>query len=129
MPLYMLTILCCACYAAGCLLLATCAHSLISVMAIETFNGLASGLFIASASNYVYTLTPENLKATGQSIYISVTAASGIIASLAGGMMVDVFGSTIFYLVIGCIAVFSGAFMAVTILIGKKNRKSPADTL
>ena len=128
MPLYMLTILCCMCYTAGCLLLSTCAHSLISVMAIQTFNGLASGLFIASASNYVYTLTPENLKATGQSIYVSVTAAAGIIASLAGGMMVDAFGSTTFYMVIGFIALFSAAFMAATIFIGQKKLKLPMST-
>lgn len=128
MPLYMLTILCCICYTAGCLLLSTCAHSLMSVMIIETFNGLASGLFIASASNYIYTLTPENLKATGQSIYVSVTAASGIIASLAGGMLVDAFGSTLFYMIIGFIALFSAVFMAATIFIGQKKLKLPIET-
>lgn len=128
MPLYMLTILCCICYTAGCLLLSTSAHSLFSVMIIETFNGLASGLFIASASNYVYTLTPENLKATGQSIYVSVTAAAGIIASLAGGMLVDAFGATVFYMVIGFIALFSAAFMAVTIFIGQKKLKLPMES-
>lgn len=125
MPLYMLTILCCLCYTMGCLLLGTCAHTLLSVVLIETFNGLASGLFIASASNYIYTMTPENLKATGQSIYVSVTAAAGIIASLAGGMMVDAFGSTVFYVVIGFIALFSAAFLAATILFGQKKLKLP----
>lgn len=128
MPLYMLTILCCICYTAGCLLLSTSAHTLFSVMIIETFNGLASGLFIASASNYVYTLTPENLKATGQSIYVAVTAAAGIIASLAGGMLVDAFGATVFYMVIGFIALFSGAFMAITIFIGQKKLKLPLES-
>lgn len=128
MPLYMITLLSCCCYAAGCLLLSSCAHSLISVTLIETFNGLASGLYIASASNYIYTLTPENLKATGQSIYVSVTAAAGIIASLCGGMIIDSFGATTYYMIIGSIAVFSALFLIATILFGQKKLKLPMET-
>ncbi len=119
-PLFALCIASGFCYAAACLLLGTCAHSLGMIVAIETLSGVGSGLLIASAANYIYTLTPENLKATGQSIFVAVTALSGIAGNLIGGAVVDVLSAPLLYCIMGVTGLISALFLLGTIVIGAK---------
>ena len=119
-PLFALCIASGFCYAAACLLLGTCAHSLGMIVAIETLSGVGSGLLIASAANYIYTLTPENLKATGQSIYVAVTALSGIAGNLIGGAVVDALSAPLLYCIMGVTGLISALFLLGTIVIGAK---------
>ena len=119
-PLFALCIASGFCYAAACLLLGTCAHSLGMIVAIETLSGVGSGLLIASAANYIYTLTPENLKATGQSIFVAVTALSGIAGNLIGGAVVDALSAPQLYCIMGVTGLISALFLLGTIVIGAK---------
>ena len=119
-PLFALCIASGFCYAAACLLLGTCAHSLGMIVAIETLSGVGSGLLIASAANYIYTLTPENLKATGQSIFVAVTALSGIAGNLIGGAVVDALSAPLLYCIMGVTGLISALFLLGTIVIGAK---------
>lgn len=119
-PLFALCIASGFCYAAACLLLGTCAHSLGMIVAIETLSGVGSGLLIASAANYIYTLTPENLKATGQSIYVAVTALSGIAGNLIGGAVVDALSAPLLYCIMGVTGLISALFLLGTIVIGAR---------
>ena len=119
-PLFALCIASGFCYAAACLLLGTCAHSLGMIVAIETLSGVGSGLLIASAANYIYTLTPENLKATGQSIFVAVTARSGIAGNLIGGAVVDALSAPLLYCIMGVTGLISALFLLGTIVIGAK---------
>lgn len=119
-PLFALCIASGFSYAAACLLLGTCAHSLGMIVAIETLSGVGSGLLIASAANYIYTLTPENLKATGQSIYVAVTALSGIAGNLIGGAVVDALSAPLLYCIMGVTGLISALFLLGTIVIGAK---------
>ena len=119
-PLFALCIASGFCYAAACLLLGTCAHSLGMIVAIETLSGVGSGLLIASAANYIYTLTPENLKATGQSIFVAVTALSGIAGNLIGGAVVDALSAPLLYCIMGVTGLISALFLLGTIVIGVK---------
>ena len=119
-PLFALCIASGFCYAAACLLLGTCAHSLGMIVAIETLSGVGSGLLIASAANYIYTLTPENLKATGQSIFVAVTALSGIAGNLIGGAVVDALSAPLLYCIMGVTGLISALFLLGTIVIGAR---------
>lgn len=119
-PLFALCIASGFCYAAACLLLGTCAHSLGMIVAIETLSGVGSGLLIASAANYIYTLTPENLKATGQSIFVAVTALSGIAGNLIGGAVVDALSAPQLYCIMGVTGLISALFLLGTIVIGAR---------
>ena len=119
-PLYALCIASGFSYAAACLLLGTCAHSLGMIVAIETLSGVGSGLLIASAANYIYTLTPENLKATGQSIFVAVTALSGIAGNLIGGAVVDALSAPQLYCIMGVTGLISALFLLGTIVIGAR---------
>jgi MFS transporter, PPP family, 3-phenylpropionic acid transporter len=52
---------------------------------ISSLHGLGGGLFIGSASNYCFTIAPDDLKATAQTIYGAVTTVAMILCSLFGG--------------------------------------------
>lgn len=65
-----------------------------------TFFGLGNGLFIGASLNYIYELAPDGLKATAQTIFVSVSSVAGILGNLLGGMVLDQIGAKPFYLVI-----------------------------
>lgn len=126
-PLHLLALGGGCCYVLTAFLLGTCAHSLPAVIVIETFHGLGSGLIIASAANYVYSLVPENLKATGQSLYVAASALAGIIGNLAGGAIIDALGARTFYCILSVMAIIAIGFFAFTLIFGTKvlKRKLP----
>lgn len=64
---------------------------------ISTFQGLAGGLHIAAGSNYVATLSPDNLKATAQTLNGSMVSLAGILGNLIGGFLIYSYGVRTFY--------------------------------
>lgn len=67
------------------------------IILISTFQGLGGGLHIAAGSNYVATLSPDNLKATAQTLNGSMVSLSGILGSLIGGFLINSYGIRSFY--------------------------------
>lgn len=124
-PLHILAIGGGICYGLASLLLGLCANSLASVILIETLHGFGSGLIIASAANYIYTLTPENLKATGQSLYTAASALSGILGNLAGGALIDVLGARWFYVILAVTSCIAVLFFIGTLTFGSKVLRRP----
>ena len=95
-----------------------------------SFFGIGNGFFIGAISVYVFRLAPEELKATAQSIYASVTAVSSILGNLLGGFAYELFGGSIFYILLGSTVVLSCIVMWLTTYIGKKKGiLNPADEL
>jgi len=125
MPLYILTTAGCLGFAISCTLMGLCAGSLVSLLAFETFTGIGSGLIIASAAYYAYTLSPGNLKATGQSIYIAATALASIVGNLIGGHLLDSLGARPFYVLIGILGLLAALLFAAALLLGPKIVKRP----
>lgn len=125
LPLYVLTSAGCMGFALSCTLMGLCAGSLGSLLAFETFTGIGSGLIIASAAYYAYTLSPESLKATGQSIYIAATALASIAGNMLGGRLLDDLGARPFYVLIGILGLFAVIFFAAALLLGPKIVKRP----
>lgn len=76
-------------------------HSLPAMMVCCTFFGLGNGLFIGSSLNYVYELAPDNLKASAQAFFASVSSVAGILGNLAGGVVFDAIGAKPFYIAVG----------------------------
>lgn len=126
-PLHILALAGGVCYILTGILLGLCAESLVAVIIIETFHGLGSGLLIASCANYVFNLVPENLKATGQSLYVAAASLAGIVGNLAGGAIIDALGARAFYCILSCTSVIAVAFLGGTLLFGTKvlKRKIP----
>ena len=126
-PLHLLALCGGVCYILTGILLGLCAESLTAVIIIETFHGLGSGLLIASCANYVFTLVPEELKATGQSLYVAAASLAGIVGNLAGGALIDTLGARTFYCILSCTSVIAVLFLGATLIFGTKvlKRKIP----
>jgi len=98
---------------------------------MQTVHGMAMGLKIGSASNYVYRLAPDDLKATAQTLNGSVNALASILGSLLGGYLLDALGVRQYYLLAAGMILVSALFFFGSLYLGKRRRSepSPLDTL
>lgn len=118
------------CVAIECLGLGLLARSFGTVLFFSAFFGLGNGIFIGVISVYLFRLAPEELKATAQSIYASVTSISAILGNLLGGFAYEMFGGASFYIILGSTVVLSCVVLWLTTYIGqKKGIINPADAL
>ncbi|MDD4796428.1 MAG: MFS transporter [Eubacteriales bacterium] len=122
-PLYWMLIGCTVLYAIECSLYSV-ATAFWQIVLISTFHGLGGGLYIASASNYVYTLAPDDLKATAQTLFGSVLSVAGIFGNFFGGMLMDAIGVTNFYVTAGVMSLLSGLLYAGSFLL-RRRRQTP----
>ncbi len=96
------------------------AENLVQVILFSTFNGLGNGLFIASVLNYIYSVSPQHLKATAQTIYGAVSSLAGILGNIAGGILIDFIGIKGFYISAGMLILFAVSVFLVFNLLGDK---------
>ena len=116
--------------AVECLGLGLLANSFASVLFFSSFFGIGNGIFIGVISDYLFSLAPDELKATAQSIYASVSSASAILGNLLGGYAYALLGATAYYVVLGVTILASVAVLWLTTYIGKKRGiANPADEL
>lgn len=119
-----------SCVALECLGLGLIARNFGSVLFFSAFFGVGNGIFIGVISVYLFRLAPEELKATAQSIYASVSAASSILGNLLGGFAYELFGGKLYYIILGSTILASVAVLWFTTFIGKmKGIPNPADEL
>lgn len=86
------------------------------------FDGIGAGLFYGSSSVYVFALSPDHLKATAQACFGAMSAISGVIGNLVGGMISNAFGVQTFYLVISMIVAVSTVLFLLTRRDPAKNK-------
>lgn len=99
------------------------ANSLVGMVLCCTFFGLGNGLFIGSSLNYVYELAPDNLKASGQAFFASVSSVAGILGNLMGGVIFDAIGAKTFYIAVG----FAYLFSSLIFLLSFRHKKAPKE--
>ncbi|PKR76840.1 MFS transporter [Halalkalibacillus sediminis] len=75
------------------------------VIALQVTHGLTFGVLYLASLDYVTRLIPKLLQSTGHLLYYSVFfGVSGIIGSLLGGALIDVYGGETLYFFMGVIA-------------------------
>lgn len=94
-------------------------HNFLALMAASTIYGLAGGVDIGTATNYIYTLAPVELKATAQTMYGSVSGLAYIGGSLAGGILIDMMGTRAFFFLAAGITLAALLFLIGSIAFGK----------
>ena len=101
-------------------------QNLPTMLVFCTFFGLGNGLFIGSSLNYVYELAPDNLKATAQAFYASISSVAGILGNILGGLSFDALGARTFYLCVMGVYLLAVGVFVLSFLLPK--RKHPAKT-
>lgn len=82
------------------------------VLGINLMQGLSFGFYWVGGVNYVSQITPEHLRATGQSLLASFYNIAAVAAGPMMGMIFDSFGSSRMYLM-GAVAAWSGVLIFV----------------
>lgn len=78
----------------------------IFVLVFQVLHGITFAVFYLAAFNYVSRIIPKNLQSTGHLLFYSVMfGLAGIIGSLVGGRLLDLFDGTVMYNVMGISAV------------------------
>lgn len=86
----------------------------------SAFHGLGGGLMIASGARYVFTLAPNHLKATAQTVCAAATSIAGIIGNIVGGIVIDRIGSRSFYTIVSGWIFVAVTLLALSFLYGRK---------
>ncbi|MFD2638083.1 MFS transporter [Piscibacillus salipiscarius] len=93
------------------------------VLALQFTHGLTFGVLYLASLDYVTRLIPKLTQSTGHLLFYAVFfGISGIIGSLIGGALIDVYGGGTLYFVMGLIAVAGTIFMTLYHILpyGKK---------
>ena len=118
-PLYILIMVATALFMTE-LLLYSIVNSFIMLVAVSIFHGLGNGLMLPSSASYVFSLAPEHLKATAQTILASMNAIAGIIGGLLGGLLIVMFDIQQFYFIIGITLSVSLIMFILSFFVGEK---------
>lgn len=68
---------------------ATICRDLPTLLLAQVFSGIGGGFYLGSVYNYVFELSPANVKATAQTFFTTVSAIAGILGSSLGGFLFD----------------------------------------
>ncbi|MGM8212092.1 MFS transporter [Virgibacillus sp. W0430] len=84
------------------------------IILLQVTHGLTFGIFYVASFDYITRITPKLLQSTGHLVYYSVFfGISGIIGSLIGGALIDSFGGSTLYAVMGGIALIGTLCLAI----------------
>lgn len=95
-------------------------YSFALVVAISLLHGIGNGLLLPTSISYVFSLAPDNLKATSQTLLGSTSSIAGVLGGLLGGILITMFGVKRFYLVIGLVMLVTLLLYALSFVFGEK---------
>ncbi len=81
---------------------------------------------LGSSSNYIYSMAPDHLKATSQSISAAVSSVAGIAGNLVGGILIDALGVSRFYTMVGLMIFMAIAAYSLLYGIPRQREKKAA---
>ncbi|MCL2189043.1 MAG: MFS transporter [Defluviitaleaceae bacterium] len=90
------------------------------LIVISVLHGVTNGIMIPAKASYIFSLAPEQLKATSQTVLASTNAIAGIVGSLAGGWLIFLVGIRNFYLITGLITAIFLILFALSFVFGEK---------
>lgn len=103
-----------------CLLLGFFVTSLPEFVVFAAFFGLGNGLFLGTATNYIYEMAPVHLRATAHGLFVSVSQIAGILGNLLGGFLFDAVGGKPFYLISGGVMFLSVLVFALSFTLKRR---------
>lgn len=89
------------------------------ILGLQALDGLGFAFYMSSVVEIVNLMAPKHAKATSQTVFAAASGIAGIVANLAGGLIVDIKGPKFLFLLIGGIAVI--AVVLFILFPGKQN--------
>lgn len=90
---------------------------------LQLFHGCTYAFFYAAAIQYIYNTAPDELKATGQTVFGAIFfGLSGIIGSTAGGWVLELYGGHTLYQAMASMALVSFLLVMGTLRYAKRNK-------
>ena len=71
------------------------------IVLVSVLHGIGNGFMLPTSISYVFSLAPDNLKATSQTFLASTNSIAGVLGGVLGGALITLMGIKQFYLVIG----------------------------
>ena len=118
-PLYILIMAATIFFMVECILYSI-ATSFGMLLAISMLQGIGNGLLIPAGATYVFSLAPEQLKATAQTALASTNAIAGIAGGLLGGTLILLFDIRQFYFMVAVMLAVALALFVLSFFIGEK---------
>lgn len=95
----------------------------ITIIVLQVLHGATFAVFYFSAFDYVSKIIPQNLQSTGHLVYYSMFfGVSGIIGSMGGGIIFEVYDGATLYLTMGVLAII-GTICFIVYLYFLKQKK------
>ena len=96
-----------------------CADSLVLVTIALLLHGATYGMFLSCAISYIYIVTPHEANASAQTVACALASGATILGSLAGGVLVDVFGANGYYGFTLCLEILAIVLFLISVPIGR----------
>ena len=96
------------------------ANSFSNIVLVSILHGFGNGLNLTAGTSYVFSLAPDHLKATAQTVLGSMSSIAGILGGLSGGVLITIFGIQKFYFVIGIMIMIALVLYILSFFIGEK---------
>lgn len=100
LPLYYIIIIASGFFVVECVLLFY-VNSFAMIVLVSVLHGIGNGFILPTSISYVFSLAPDNLKATSQTFLASTNSIAGVLGGVLGGALITLMGIKQFYLVIG----------------------------
>lgn len=82
------------------------------IVYLQFFHGITFGIFYTTAFAYISRLIPRLLQSTGHLVFYSVFfGVSGIVGSLAGGAIIDIFSGSTLYILLASLSLFGSVLL------------------
>lgn len=93
------------------------------LLASQMLNGITFGLYIAACINFIYEMTPDSLKTTGQTMFALISVnVSTLLASNGGGWIVDRFNFKTLYSIGSLLALVAALMFWYMSLMHRRER-------
>ena len=118
-PLYIMIIAATTFFIVECFLYSV-VNNFTVIIIVSVLHGFGNGFLIPAGSSYVFSLAPEHLKATTQTVLASMNAIAGIVGGLVGGLLIVLLDIQQFYFIIGTMLTVALALFILSFIVGEK---------
>ena len=105
------------------------AGGLTAITLAMTLMGAINGGYVACQMRYVHAVTPQNAQTSAVSLCVSVALISAVVGNLIGGVLVDAFGTSAYFLFAMILTAAATALFCISTPLGKKLGFAPPQEL